>query len=281
VRLEEGHLLEIRDQLLKLVRLQEVVVEVRKARGVVEDAPARIEEVEGRFRERNAEYVAVKQRFDALEEDQRRRSGELEELEENLKKYTEDLMGVQNQREYAAMLKEIDAVKSRIAEHEEAILKDMEEIESVKGDLASHETHIKEERKHVEKEHAEIEASGDAARESIVLLTEERTRIEAELPKDLLGAVRRLEIGRQGVFLSKAEEGICQSCFVRVRPQGFQEIKLAIKVHYCSNCKRLLYHEPTLLPPPEVEEDAPAGEEAGTPPEAGPDKVEAVNGGTA
>ena len=168
------------------------------------------------------------------------------ELEENLKKYMEDLMEVQNQREYAAMLKEIDAVKSRISEHEEAILKDMEEIETVKGDLASHESHIQEERKHVKKEHAEIEATADAARESIAHLGEERTQIESELPKSLLAAVRRLEIGRQGIFLSKAEDGICQSCFVRVRPQGFQEVKLAIKIHYCSNCKRLLYHQPSL-----------------------------------
>jgi len=271
--------LDVRDQLLRLVRLQEVALEVRRSRDVVESAPARIEEVEGHFRERNAEYVAVKQRFDALEEDQRRRSGELEELEESRKKYMDDLMGVQNQREYAAMLKEIDSVKARIVEHEDAILKDMEEIETVKVDLASHETHIQEERKHVEEEHAEIQATADTASEAIALLSEERTRIESELPRNLLAAVRRLEVGRQGLFLSKAEEGICQSCFVRVRPQGFQEIKLAIKVHYCSNCKRLLYHEPSINPPAEPAEGAITDEEAGTPPEGGKDTVEVVNGG--
>ena len=57
--------MEIRDQLFRLVRIQEIAQETRAARALVDGAPARIEQIEGHFRERNAEYVAVKQRFDA------------------------------------------------------------------------------------------------------------------------------------------------------------------------------------------------------------------------
>jgi hypothetical protein len=74
--------------------------------------------------------------------------------------------------------------------------------------------------------------------------------------------------------MSSVTDGICQSCFVRVRPQVFQEIKLASKLHYCSNCKRLLFHEPTV--------EALAAEQSGAgSPEAhpSPEGAEAVNGG--
>ena len=57
-----------------------------------------------------------------------------------------------------------------------------------------------------------------------------------------------MERGRSGIFLSKAVDGTCQSCYVRVRPQVFQEIRTAAKVHACGNCRRFLYHEPTLIP---------------------------------
>ena len=69
---------------------------------------------------------------------------------------------------------------------------------------------------------------------------------------------------------------MCQSCFVRVRPQGFQEIKLAIKVHTCSNCKRLLYHEPSLNRMTAMSESK---SENGNPGGPGTDTVEAVDGG--
>jgi predicted nucleic acid-binding Zn-ribbon protein len=263
--------LKVRDQLRKLLRLQEVVLETRAAQRTVEGAPARVEEIESRFRERNAEYVAVQQRHDALDLDQRTRSSELKSLEATRKKYMDDLMQVQNQREYAAMLQEIDTVKARISEHEDTVLKDLEGLETVKVELASHAAHILEERKKVEEEREEVRAAGAAAREQIARLEEERRRIEAGLPADLVATVNRLEAGRQGVFLGKVVDGVCQSCFVRVRPQGFQEIKLAIKIHGCSSCRRLLYHEPSLLEP--------AGAANGNAQAAGKDEIEAVNGG--
>jgi predicted nucleic acid-binding Zn-ribbon protein len=265
--------LELNDQLLQLVRLQDLILDTRAAHSTVTGAPAHIEEIEERFRERNAEYVAVKQRFEALEEDQRTRSGELELLEEQLKKYKADLMQVQNQREYAAMLREIDSIKSSIAEHEEAILRDMEEIETTKTDLASHETHIKAERESVAKERAEVESACAAASKTIEELTVERRAIESGLPRPLVASILRLEEGRQGQVLSRAEDGVCQSCFVRVRPQVFQEIKLALKIHCCSNCQRLLVHEPSLKA---AAEKAEAGSQDSAPAAEG---VEAVNGG--
>ena len=117
--------MQVRDQLDKLLRIQGIVEKARAARRVECDAPGRLEEIENRFRERNAEYVAVKERYDALDDDQRKRAGDLEELEEHKTKYMDDLMQVQNQREYAAMLKEIDTVKAQISENEEAILTDL------------------------------------------------------------------------------------------------------------------------------------------------------------
>ena len=108
-----------RDQLLNLFRIQQLANEIRKAQRVLHEAPRQIEEIEQRFRERNAEYVAVRDRYDELEQDQSSRSSELSTLEESRKKFMDDLMQVKNQREYAAMLKEIDAVKAQIADHEE------------------------------------------------------------------------------------------------------------------------------------------------------------------
>ena len=242
-------------QLQRLLRIQELALEMQAARNVVAATPARIEEIEGRFRERNAEYVTVRERHDALEKDQRDRQGELAVLEETQKKYMDSLMQVKNQREYAAMLKEIDAVKAQIAAHEEAVLKDMEELEGLHVDLEARSAHITEERARVDREGAQVEADAAAAREMIARSQAERARIESELPSDLVDNVRRVEEARQGIFLTRAEREMCQACFVRVRPQVFQEIRQNFRIHACANCRRYLYFEPSLRPadPPRQE----------------------------
>jgi len=262
--------LEAKEQLLRMVRIQELALEIAGAHAVIENAPARMEEIEERFRDRNTDYVALKDRFDEIEKDLRERNAELAELEESKKKYTNDLMQVQNQREYAATLKEIDAVKAQISEHEEAVIQGMEETESLGPRIETFSADIEVERKKVGEERAEVEREVAAAREKVARGQEERQQLEAELPASLRHSIRRVEELRHGRFLVTIEDGMCQACYVRVRPQAAQEIRLASHVHACSQCRRFLYHEPSLKPAP------------AEPP--GPDKsapgVEAINGGS-
>ncbi|HUC43737.1 MAG TPA: hypothetical protein VMR65_06855, partial [Candidatus Sulfotelmatobacter sp.] len=192
---------DVKRQLASLLRIQELALDIQAARAVVEGAPARIEDAENRFRERNAEYVAVKDRFDAIEADRRARTLELGSLEEARRKYQDSLMQVKNQREYAAVLKEIDAVKAQIDDHESTILKSMDEVETLKGDLDGRAAHIESERAIVEKERAEVEAAVTDAQARMTQASAERADIEAALPADLVANVRRVEEGRRGVFL--------------------------------------------------------------------------------
>ena len=237
-----------KEQLLGLVRIQGLAIEIRKASQIVDAGPARIEAIESRFRERNAEYVAVKHRAEELEHDRSRRQGEVELLVEKRKKYMDDLMQVKNQREYAAMLKEIDSVKSQLADHEDAILRDMEELEKLGEDLKSRTEHIQKERDDVERERAIVEAEAQAAQQVVDERSRERGGVESGMPATLMSTLRQLEMNRQGVFLARADNGACQSCFVRVRPQVLQEIRNASVLHTCSGCKRFLYVEAALRP---------------------------------
>jgi predicted nucleic acid-binding Zn-ribbon protein len=256
---------EARNQLASLLNIQQLALEIQADKSVAEGAPARIEDAEGRFRERNAEYVAIKDRYDAIEADRQARSQELAVLEESRHHYQDSLMQVKNQREYAAALKEIDAVKARISEHEDAILKSMEEVETLKSDLEARAAHIESERAIVDRERAEVEAAAAEALVRVERATAERLRIEDTLPPSLVANVRRVEEGRKGLFLVRAERESCSACNVRLRPQVYQEIKQATKLHICGNCRRYLYFEPTMSAAPSM-------------PQSGPE-MEAMNGG--
>lgn len=245
--------MEPKEQILRLTQIQELANEIREAKRVTAEAPGEIETIEQHFRERNAEYVAIKDRYDELETDQRMRSGALTDLEERRKKFMEDLMQVKNQREYAAMLKEIDSVKAQISENEEVILKDMEEIEKLTGELATQEEHIKAERKQVGEQRTAVEKASAEAVTTIETKTVERQKLEGTLSRTVVGQVQRLEGIRAGVFVASAEGGSCSACFVRIRPQMYQEIRNGKMVHRCSSCGRYLYSPKAVA----VEETAP------------------------
>jgi predicted nucleic acid-binding Zn-ribbon protein len=259
-----------RSQLLSLVKIQELALEIQAAHAVVDGAASKIEEAEGRFRERNAEYVAIKERYDAIDADRRERTLELQTLEETRKHYQDSLMQVKNQREYAAVLKEIDAAKASIGQHEEAILASMEEVETLKADLEARAAHIESERAIVEKERADVEASVAEAQARIARGTAERAELESTLPPALVANVSRVEEGRKGLFLVRVERESCSACHVRLRPQVYQEIRLATKIHVCGSCRRYLYAEAAFA-------TAPVSPSPGL--NGGGSEAEAVNGG--
>jgi predicted nucleic acid-binding Zn-ribbon protein len=259
-----------RTQLLMLVKMQELALEIQAAHAVVDGAPAKIEEAESRFRERNAEYVAIKERYDAIEADRRERSLELQTLEDTRKHYQDSLMQVKNQREYAAVLKEIDAAKASIGQHEEAILASMEEVETLKSDLEARAAHIETERAIVEKEREEVEAAVAEAQARIAHHAAERAQIESKLPPALVANVSRVEEGRKGIFLVRVERESCSACHVRLRPQVYQEIRQASKIHVCGSCRRYLYAETAFA-------NTPVSSSPGL--NGGGSEAEAVNGG--
>ena len=259
-----------RNQLKSLLKIQELALEIQAAKLVVDGAPAKIDDAENRFRERNAEYVEIKERYDAIDADRRARSLELGALEESRQHYQDSLMQVKNQREYAAALKEIDSVKARIGEHDEAILKSMEEVETLKSDLEARAAHIEAERAIVERERAEVEAAVAEARSRIERGAAQRAEIESGLPAALVVNVKRVEESRKGIFLVRVERESCSACHVRLRPQVYQEIRQATRIHACGNCRRYLYTEGLIAPAPvstSATLDAPSAE------------AEAVNGG--
>lgn len=282
IQVSRRHVLDAKGQLERLLRIQELSILIREAEEIVAGAPGRIEQIEEQFRERNAEYVAIRDQYNELELDRATRSEELSVLEEAREKYKADLMEVKNQREYAAMLKEIDNVKAEIDAHEEAILRDMEAIETLKGDLATHEEHIKQEREKVQTESLEVNAAAAEASGKIGALCAKRDAIDVELPQRIRSRVKMLEEGRHGIFLTKVDNATCMSCFVRIRPQAFQEVRTMIAVHTCSNCRRFMYYEPTLCPAAaDAEVSGESTQTSGTSvPQSGAPDVETVNGGT-
>jgi predicted nucleic acid-binding Zn-ribbon protein len=264
-----------RSQLIRLLKIQELALEIQAARMVVESAPAKIEEAEARFRERNAEYVEIKERYDAIEADRRSRSLELASLEESRQHYQDSLMQVKNQREYAAALKEIDSVKARIGEHEDAILQSMDEVETLKTDLEARAAHIETERAIVDKERQDVEAAVAEAQTGAERAAAERESLEATLPPSLVASIKRVEEGRKGVFLVRAERESCSACHVRLRPQVYQEIKQAAKIHICGSCRRYLYYEAALQPSAEAAPAESTSQAMSRP----ASEVETVNGG--
>jgi predicted nucleic acid-binding Zn-ribbon protein len=157
-------------------------------------------------------------------------------------------MEVKTNKEYTAMLHEIEGVEREIRAREDQILVEMEKAESLGAEVKAEEALFKsvEEKGRAEIRALEEKAAGLKAEAG--RLAAERDRAAAAVPEEGLELFRRVAKLR-GAGVSAAVDGMCTLCHLKLRPQMWVDLKKNDQVIQCPGCSRVLYYE---APVPEV-----------------------------
>jgi hypothetical protein len=97
-------------QLEQLIRLQKAETELRRAQAELADIPKRRGELEAELAGERARLDAARAALEESLKARRRLEGELADLETKRSKYKGQLMEVKTNKEYTAMLHEIEGV---------------------------------------------------------------------------------------------------------------------------------------------------------------------------
>jgi predicted nucleic acid-binding Zn-ribbon protein len=197
------------------------------------------------------EIAALEAAAETAAHDRRTAEAAAADAQAKLKRYQQQINAVTTQREYGALLHEIDTVKAQIAQHEEAGLAALDRAESAQADLAARREAFQDLDRRYGEELERWEAEKPAVAREVQALTEEIQtlrgrlsrgvlaqfdRIRERYPAGALAAVRRIERGPRG-----PQEWHCGACNYRVRPQVVVEIRNAGTLVECDSCKRILY----------------------------------------
>jgi predicted nucleic acid-binding Zn-ribbon protein len=231
-----------------LIRLHRAESELRRVEAELGAIPAAKAELEAALQGERARWDAAKAALDASQKYRKQHEAAVQDLEARRAKYKGQLMEVKTNKEYTAMLHEIEGVEREIRSREDQILGEMEQAESLVAEAKKEEVLFK---KQDEKAKAEGKVLDDRARalqEELTRLTEQRDAVAKGVPQARLDLFRRVARLR-GDALAEARDERCEACHVRLRPQMFMELKRNEEVVQCPSCGRVLYYEP---PPPVV-----------------------------
>jgi uncharacterized protein len=225
----------------QLYRLQDRLRFVRSREKERDTIPAELVEVDREYREKVDAVERLKARLTEAEGERRRANAELSEHRERLKKYQSQLRAVQNQREYGAVLNEIDGVEKLVRTAEDRILSLEEEIENATKDLASRQEILPLETEQHEERLKDWRVTQRQINEELTSAQQEIANLEAGMhPRDRVEFSRLMEKkGGQAIVLVSGVS--CSACHVKVRPAALQALKAGREIIYCDSCKRILY----------------------------------------
>ena len=235
-----------------LIRLQRAESDLRRAETELGEIPRRRADLEAALVGERGRLDAAKEALVQSQKSRRQYEAELQDLEAKRSKYKGQLMEVKTNKEYTAMLHEIEGVEREIRSREDLVLSEMEKAESLQAEIKREESAYKDVEARHRDEGKVLDARTVALKQQSAALTAERDAVAATLSEDALELFRRVARLR-GVAVAEAKDGMCQVCHVKLRLQMYAELKHNDEIVQCPACNRILYYEapvPAVTPTP-------------------------------
>jgi predicted nucleic acid-binding Zn-ribbon protein len=238
--------------LAKLVLLQRVESDQRANEAQLAEIPKAKQGLEKRVADERRALDSAREALAESQKSRRALEASLQDFETKRAKYKGQLMDVKTNKEYTAVLHEIEGVEREIRGVEDKILVDMESAESRAAAVRAEETTFKGHEDEGKAEAAKLDAQARALGERATVLAGERAAAAAAVPESLLELFTRISRHR-GSGISEARDGGCSACRVKLRPQMFVDLKMHDDViMQCPSCNRILYYVEAEAPAPVV-----------------------------
>jgi len=150
---------------------------------------------------------------------------------------------IQTQKEYVAVLKEIDVAKKANKEIEEQMASKQQEIKTLEEDRQEKEAELAAIQEKAEARGEELKTLLDESEDVLLKRTQTREAVAAELPSGLLRKYHTLFQRRGGLALALAKNGACLGCNMQLPPQQYNKLLKVTEIQSCPHCNRILYVE--------------------------------------
>lgn len=239
----------MRDQIQRLLELQNVDMRLEELRRRVAGFPARMAEVESRLSGAKAKLAAAREAHLTSLKDRKKYEIDVEQWRDRGKKYRDQSYEVKTNEAFRALQHEIANADAEMARAEDRLLERMVAGEEFERQVKAGEIALKEaesvaagERKVLEQERAEVQTKLSAAET-------ERQSVVSQVPETLLEEYQRIAKHRHGALAQTLDE-MCMKCGVRVRPHIYQILRRAEneQIYLCESCGRILYYAEPAAP---------------------------------
>ena len=233
--------LTVEEKLQNLYELQRIDTEIDKIKTLRGELPLEVQDLEDEIAGLETRIENLKVELGELDKTASTRKMDIKKAEEAIKKYSEQLDNVRNNREYDALSKEIEFQKLEIELQEKRI----REAQKAK---AEKEALMEESKKRYEDKVSDLEAKKGELNDIInethkdeESLQSKSEELAATIDERLLTAYRRIRSNaRNGLAVVTVDRDACGGCFNKIPPQRQLDIRSRKKIIVCEYCGRIL-----------------------------------------
>ncbi len=225
----------------RLIRLQALDLDILEAQKLLESIPSQIEAIDRKIAAGSQAVAQAKDKLAANQKKRRELEGEVKDIKARISKHKSQQSQVKSNKEYGALLKEIDDDQRRIDELEETIIQEMLRADDIEVEIRTSLELQAGEKKSLEAEKSALTRKSTEAEARLAALKKDKDSLLPQIAPDQLSLYQRIFRKKGGIALSSIKDDFCALCHMRIRPQMLNELLEKEKLLICENCGRILY----------------------------------------
>lgn len=233
--------MDLKSQITSLVKLQELDSEIYSMNREKEAKPLEIKAFEAEFELKKQGLADLEKKLLDLQKQRKEKELELAANEESIKKLQGQLYSLKTNKEYQAMLQQIQDAKADASVVEDKILEFFEETDKLKKEIEQENLKLKEEENAFCGRKKQVELRLKEIDERLGELGAKRAQVLPGIEQKVLLQYERILHSRDGLAMAGVKDNSCSGCHMLVPAQVINLIKMYENFITCEVCNRILY----------------------------------------
>jgi len=235
-----------------MLRVQLVERDLTHVRGRLKVRQHAVALQEKRIQQLRADWQALHDRAVQRRKDADSLELDLKEREAKVTKLRTALNTCRTNKDYAAILTQINSAKADNARLEEDALRVLQDIDAVKADAEKVRLQVEAEQKRLQDTQQSQEGEVQRLSRMLEELTAKRAEAAAAVPSDAMAVFDRIAENYDGDAMAVIEvhgkkpphDYVCGGCFMGLSAEHANALRTRDEIRTCDNCGRILYLEP-------------------------------------
>ena len=226
-----------------LIELQKIDSQLAEIEELLGDLPIKVTELKNKEDSLTSDFERGKARLKEIALEQHKTEMNLAEFKEKIDKLKDQLFLVTNNKQYDALMLEIDHLKENLDRNETTELELLEEKDQLAEQVKSQEQSLESLSKELSSKQVNLEQALAASSSEKKDLESRREETAKDLSASVLARYNRILSARNGLAVVSLEGRSCGGCGAALPPQLVAEVKTLATIQDCSICTRFLFWE--------------------------------------
>ena len=227
----------------KLIELQGIDTKLRDLNDLLGDLPSRVEELDQQEESIKNSLVEQKDRLKELKVEMHKRDVSIAQINDKINKFKDQLFLVTNNKQYDALMLEIDHLKEQRGTNETESIAFLEEKETLTESVESMESGLGELSQNLRVRKEKLETAISQSAEEKTSLEQQRTEQVNGIDLNIVSVYDRVMKAKDGLAVVHLSDSSCGGCGARIPAQTITEVRAKIVMHRCDVCGRFIYNQ--------------------------------------